>query len=220
MYKILFIDEQKEAQDEFLDYLDYYHDIDIEAEVMFPYQNIDEMIDEIIKMAPDATITDFRLNEYKTEISYNVPYNGVELVDKILSIRKDFPCFIMTTFDNEAVPASEDVNIVYVKNIIYNPDKENAKVTFLGRIKEQIRHYKAKIDNAETELKQLIELRKSGNATLEDEARLIELDSFLEQSFDKKVTIPSQYKELSNTEHLLNMLAKADELIKKLEDNK
>jgi hypothetical protein len=216
MYKILFIDEQKEAQDEFLDYLDYYHDVDIEVEVRFPYQSMDKMIEDIIKIAPDAIITDFRLNEYKTEVPYNVPYNGVELVDKFLSIRKDFPCFIMTTFDNEAVPASEDVNIVYVKNIIHNPDKENAKVTFLGRIKEQIGHYKARISSAEAELQRLLELKKAGNTTLEDEAHIIELDSFLESALDKRTTVPAEYKSLSNQKQLSELMGKVDELINKL----
>jgi len=215
MYKILFIDEQKESHDDFLDYVELYPDTDIEVEPMLPCPDMDKMTEVIIEKAPDAIIVDFRLNDNSPE---NIPYNGVELVNNLQSIRNGFPCFIMTTFDNEAVHYSDDVNIVYVKKILHNPEK--GTVTFLDRVKEQIRHYKTRISNAETELQRLLELRKSGEATIDDEARLIELDDFLEKAIDGKTTVPSQYKTLSNAKHLASILAKADELIKKLEENK
>jgi DNA-binding NarL/FixJ family response regulator len=218
MYKILFIDEEKEAHDDFRDYVDSLLITDVEICTMFPYNTIQETIDAIISENPDAVISDFELNEQKTDVPYNVPYNGVDLVTKFQSIRNDFPCFIMTAFDNQAVHSSNDVNIVYVKNILHNPEK--GIITFLERVKEQIRHYKTRISEAETELQRLLELRNSGQATLEDEARLIELDSFLEKALNNKTVVPSKYKELSNTEHLVKMLTKADEIIKKLEDNK
>jgi DNA-binding NarL/FixJ family response regulator len=219
MYKILFIDEQKEYHDDFLDYVDYYPNADIVADVVFPLNNLDEMIEEIIKKNPDAIICDFRLNEYKTEVNYTVPYNGVELVEKFLLIKEHFPCFIMTSFDNEVVPASEDVNIVYIKKIITASAKEEGEVKFLDKVKEQIRHYRSRISNAEAELKQLIELRNSGNATIDDESRLIELDTFLEKSLDGRTAIPTEYKSLSNQKQLSDLLEGVDTLIKKLEEN-
>jgi hypothetical protein len=219
MYKIIFIDEQQSALDKFLRYIDYYKDESVIAEVILPLGNISEMVVRIFENTPDAIITDYRLNEYKTDLNYNIPYNGMELVHAICEQRENFPCFVLTTFADEAIPASDDVNIIYEKEIIYKAGQEGTKVTFLNKVKEQIRHYKTKIENAETELNHLIELRKSGKATIEDETRLIKLDSFLEQSLGKKTTIPPQYKELSNTKHLVDMLAKADELIKKLEES-
>jgi DNA-binding NarL/FixJ family response regulator len=222
MYKILFIDEQKEAQDDFLDYVDFSTASDIKAKVMFPFNNIDETIDAILSENPDAIISDFELNELKTDIKYTVPYNGVELVTKFLSIKHGFPCFIMTAFDNKAVHSSEDVNIVYVKNILHKQSnqEEKATITFLDRVKEQIRHYRTKISDAETELMQLIELRKIGKATFEDETRLIELDTFLESTIDNRALIPSEYKESSNQKRLSDLLGSVNELVKKLEENK
>ena len=217
MYKILFIDEQKDEQSYFLDYIDRYPDANVEVEVIFPCQSMDEMIDAVININPDAIVSDFRLNEYKTDIGYNVPYNGVELAEKFQSIRDGFPCFIITSFDNDAIPASEDVNIVYVKSPIHNPNSEKNTVTFLDRVKEQIKHYKTRISNAETELQRLLELKKKENATLEDEARIIELDGFLENAIDKRTAIPTGYKSLSTQKQLSDLMGKVDELINKLE---
>ena len=38
------------------------------------------MIELIIKINPDAVVTDFMLNDAKVDIKYNVPYNGSILV--------------------------------------------------------------------------------------------------------------------------------------------
>jgi hypothetical protein len=217
MYKVLFIDEQQSALDKFLRYVEYYKDDSISAEVLLPLRNLDEMLDSIFDKAPDAIISDYRLNEYKTEIQYNVPYNGIELVHSIWSRRECFPCFVLTTFSDEAIPSSEDVNIVYEKEIIYKAGNEGTKVTFLNRIKEQIRQYRTRIFNAETELLQLLELRKDGQATLDNEARIIELDSFLEKIVDKRASIPAEYKMLSNQEQLSKLLSEVDKLIDKFD---
>jgi hypothetical protein len=222
MYKILFIDEQKEAHDDFLDYVEACTTADIEAKVMFPLNSIDETIESIISENPDAIISDFELNELKTAIKYTVPYNGVELLTKFLSIKYRFPCFIMTAFDDKAIHSSEDVNIVYVKSVLNKQanSEEKATITFLDRVKEQIRHYKTRISYAEIELKRLIELRNIGKATIEDEALLIELDTFWENATDKRSTIPAEYKSLSNQKQLSDLLEGVDALINELTKNK
>jgi hypothetical protein len=47
MYKILFIDEQKESHDDFLAYVGLSTATDIKPIVMFPKENIEETIDAI-----------------------------------------------------------------------------------------------------------------------------------------------------------------------------
>ncbi|EKB9755345.1 hypothetical protein OOU22_004426, partial [Salmonella enterica] len=83
----------------------------------------------------------------------------------------------------------------------------------------QITHYRARIDHSEKELKQLIELRKLGKATIVDENRIIELDHFLEQSVDRQSSVPKEFKELSNTQRLQEILSKVDNLLSKIEKN-
>jgi hypothetical protein len=164
-------------------------------------------------------VTDFRLNEMKTDIKYNVPYNGVELVQDLLKIRTSFPCFVLTAYDDLAVSESDDVNKVYIKNILHNNKEESkAKAKFLDRVIYQIEHYKSKINNAEKELIELIELRKSGKANISDEERIIKLDNFLENIIDSQHAVPPEFKTLSNEDRLNKLLSTVDEILKKVDN--
>ncbi|HEX8575306.1 MAG TPA: hypothetical protein VF677_03350, partial [Flavobacterium sp.] len=145
--------------------------------------------------------------------------NGVNLVEEFQSIRNHFPCFVLTALDDEAVNNSNDVNIVYVKNILYNKEEGNAKAKFLDRVISQIEHYKNRIESYKQELADLIEIRKKGDADIAVESRIIELDDFLEKSIDGKSVIPSEFKTLTNSNRLDNILNKVDKLLKKLDED-
>ena len=217
-YRLLFLDEELEFHDHFKDYVDYQEDPDIEVLVEFPKSSLQEMLDSIFDMSVDAVISDYRLNEFKIDIDYNVPYDGIELLEKIQEIRKDFPCFIMTAFDANAVDNSQDVNMVYDKGVLLDPTVEDGKnVRFIKKVLKQIDHYKRKLDNAEKELCDLIEKRSKQDASIEDEKRLIELDNLLENSIDRRGEIPNEFKELSNQNRLSELIKKADEIINKYE---
>jgi len=217
MYKILFIDEEDDAIDDFKDYADETttsEQILIVAE--FPQPTLEEMIQTIIKINPDAIITDFMLNEKKTSIKYGVEYNGIDLVKNFTSKRDGFPCFVMTSFDDDAVKESDDVNIVYIKEILHSEKSSNVKASFLEKVVSQIAHYRSRIESCENELKALIELRNNGKANINDENRIIVLDQFLEQSIDRQSSIPMEFKELSNTNRLNEILLKVDNLLSKI----
>lgn len=218
MYKILFIDEEKDTLEDFEEFVeDFPSKVELKPLTSFPLPSKDEMIEYIIKLAPDALVADFRLNEMKNDIKYNVPYNGVDLVEEYQSIRNNFPCFVLTALDDEAVNQSDDVNIVYIKNILYNKEEGNAKAKFLDRVLGQIEHYKSRIENAKKELIELVSLREAGKADIYIESKIIELDDFLEKSIDAKNSIPSEFKTLSNSNRLNSILNKVDELLKKID---
>jgi hypothetical protein len=52
------------------------------------------------------------------EENSNISFDGLELVKEILDETPQFPCFILTSFDSEAVTQGEDVNIVYIKGLM------------------------------------------------------------------------------------------------------
>ncbi len=126
----------------------------------------------------------------------NVPLDYLQNeCEEFLKYRQSFPCFVLTAFDDLAVSASEDVNKIYIKNILHNNKEESkAKAKFLDRVINQIEHYQTKIKNAEAELLELIKLRESGKANISDESRIIELDCFLENVIDRRSSIPPEYK--------------------------
>ena len=52
---------------------------------------------------------------------------------------------------------------------------------------------------------------------MKDEGRIIELDSFLEQTIDASAAIPDEMKHLSNMDRLNSLIGKVDQLISKFE---
>lgn len=213
-YKIIFIDEEKNQHNSFADYMDRYED-KVDLVCMYPAKCIEDTIEQVDEYHPDAIISDYKLNDIKENIKYNVPFNGSELMDAYLQERPEFPCFVLTSFDDEAVNSSHDVNIVYLKNVLNKP--EEGKITFAERIIQQIEHYKKRIEDAQVEIEQLIEKRRKGNADIKSEQRLIDLDGFVEQSLGMSSAVPAEMKNLSNMERLKTLISKTDELLSKLE---
>lgn len=221
MYRILFIDEEQDDIDSFKDYIEE-KDVDKSFEVIstYPLGELDDMLEAIWSSHVDAVITDFMLNEIKENINYNVPYNGVELVHEISSKREDYPCFVMTAFDDDAVGQSEDVNIVYIKGILHGTEKEStAKATFLDRVKNQILHYRSKLDNAEKRLLELIEKGEKEILNASEEEEMVYLDSLIEKSLDKESVVPKIVKEKKESESLVELLKMVDELTNKLDSD-
>lgn len=216
-YKIIFIDEEETQHDAFLDYFDSVCP-DVTPECLFPKSSLEEMLDLIEEKCPDAIVTDFRLNEIRININYNVSFNGIELINYVRKHLDNFPCFVITSFDDDAINNSDDVNLVYIKDILKpNKEKNNAKLTFADRIKSQIDKYRARKANARTELTKLLAKREKGIADLYDEERIIELDTLLEKSLDACDSIPERLKSLSNIDRLNSLINKVDQLIEKME---
>lgn len=219
-FRVLFIDEERDSFDDFLDYVEKSNRAgEIEPITELPLEDLDAMIEKIINLNPDAIITDFNLNEKRVDIDYNIPYNGTELLETFLSIREGFPFFVLTAFDDIAINETNDVNKVYVKNILHKSKKEEAskaKATFLDRVIASINHYSSKLKKAEEDLLKLLEKKKAKETNYEEEQKIIELDSFIEKSIDKSSSIPVDYKISSNADRLGELLSKVDELINKV----
>lgn len=213
-YKVLFIDEEKRQQDEFADFMDKYLDR-VDLTCCFPLSGLDETIAMIDEYHPDAIVSDFKLNDIKEDITYNVGFDGSELMDAYLNERPGFPCFVLTSFDDQAIYRSHDLNIVYLKKDLH-PGKDD-KTTFADRIIQKIVNYQTEIAKSQSRLDELISLRRNGQATSEDEQELIALDSFLECSLGKKTQVPDGMKQLSNMNRLNDLIDKADAILSKLE---
>lgn len=211
----MFIDEESTQHEDFEDHFEEYWP---EAKVIcvFPSPTLNEMMEEIEQHQPNAIVVDFQLNDKKTDVDYNVCYNGIELLKEIQAQKFDFPCFVLTSYDDDAVADSDDVNFVYIKkNLHFSSDE--GKVSFAQRVKSQIDKYLARIENAKAELSVLLEKRKSGKANVKDEGRIIELDSFLEKTMDATGAIPDEMKHLSNMERLNSLIDKVNQLICKFD---
>lgn len=215
-YKVLYIDESQDDIDDFLYYLESKDSSKkFNVESLFPERTLDDMIEKIIDQKADAIVVDFKLNDLKNSIDYNVPYNGVELAEKVLEIKKDFPCFVITSYDNDAIRVSKDVNLVYIKDIFHgSEDRTEARASFIDKIENQIIHHRQAIDSAHSELYRLEMKAQNEGLNAVEEARIVELDTFLEATINQQNMIPKPLKSYDNLAKLYKLIDSTDELLK------
>lgn len=213
-YKVLFVDEEIAQQDLFIKHFKSIFP-DIKPLCEFPLGSLDAMLDKIWSLCPDAIITDFQLNEIKEDIQYTVKYDGIELLKALRNRRAYFPCFVMTSFDDEAVNVSDDVNLVYGKSQLWTTH-EHEKVSFAARVIQQIDKYRARIKSAERELASLLTKRNTGDVNVYEEDRIIELDTFLERALGDQDAVPKELKKFTNLDRLNKLIGKVDELLSRI----
>ena len=210
-YKILFVDEEVEALENFQYYIHHRNsDKEVSLTAMVPHDKLEELLSYIEVENFDAIITDHKLNEKKASIEYD----GLELVSAIQAKKNNFPCFVLTGWDKDAVENGDDANIVYLKN--FEDPEGDSHATFLDKIKNQILKYRKKIKSAKIELLELISKSRKNHLNAQEEARLVELDSFIEKSTDQKSAIPKHLKGTKNLDEIHKMIDSTDKLLKEL----
>jgi hypothetical protein len=212
-YKILFVDEEEEALENFQYYVHTRNsDNAVYLTAMIPHDKLDELLEYIEVQNFDAIITDHKLNEKKSSIEYD----GIDLVRAIQIQKENFPCFILTGWDKDAVEHGDDVNIVYVKNS-EDPDGDK-HATFLDKIKNQILKYRRKIQDSENELLELVEKSHTHPLNAKEESRVVELDTFIENATNKQSSLPKELKGTPNLDKLHKMIDSTDKLLEQLRE--
>lgn len=142
MYKVIYIDESK--QDAFLIKTHFHnstHETGITIDFLLPKEELDDMIQHILDQQPDAVISDYLLNELKTDITHQVNYTGVDLIKGILNRKHGLPTFVVTSHDDEASDSIDDVNQVYGKGEL------ESNTPFSLRVSKQIIKYESPLKN-------------------------------------------------------------------------
>ena len=207
-YKVAYIDEVDR------DIRSFKRSVLLRANVKFdvitvkPKSSIEDTVSEVFEQYADAVVADFRLSEEDPKVHYN----GSDVIKQVLETRKDFPVFILTSFEDDAIDKGFDVNIVYEKKDIQSDSN------FFNRVITQIKKHKAKIESAEIRLLELIEKKKNEPLLQSEEKEFLDLDILIEGSLDKRAIIPDDLKINSNTERLESILKKADEIIKEVKN--
>lgn len=224
-YQILFIDEEKSAHGKFKrNFLDNNRER-FSGSSVFPSPSLEAMMAVIFEKNPDAVLTDFSLNEYKTDFNYEVEYDGKDLSNEIHARRQGFPVFITTSLGDDAARGGADVKIIHEKYGSFNDgQKENSgasadkqHLTFADKLFHEIKAYKQFLEDSSNEFDSLLNKRNSseGGLGLSEEERLIELDGILEDLIDRKSKIPEDLKIPSNASRLEAILTLANNILKK-----
>jgi HPt (histidine-containing phosphotransfer) domain-containing protein len=205
-YKIAYVDESDTDTRKFQRFSYNY----FEVIPIIPNDSIEETCNTILESHVDAIISDFDFSEQLS----TVHYDGTDLVSLFLKKREDFPVFILTSYEDDAISKGEDVNIIYEKKEMDEGEK------FLERVKAQIEKYKHKLETDENRLLELIYESKKRKLNATEMEELSELDSKIEKALDKESRIPNILRDDKEASDLSELLKKVDELAKKLEEKK
>lgn len=204
--KIAYIDEDESDTRKFQRFSFNYFDV-----IPFiPKVSIEETCTDILDSHVDAIISDFDFAEQLSTIHYD----GTDLVSLFLKKRENFPVFILTSYEDDAISKGEDVNIIYEKKEMDEGE------TFLQRVKAQIEKYKYKLEVEENRLLELIAESKKRKLDASEREELAELDSKIEKALDKESRIPNILRDDKEASDLSELLKKVDELATKLENKK
>lgn len=221
-FKILVIDEElseiEKVQCEFDPWIE---EGLFEVKPLLPIPSKVEMIDRIIEEKPDAIIVDYQLNRVKKDIgNIQINYNGAALILEFLNKRTGFPCFIASSYENDAVDDKKtmDVNIIYSKSELNNPTSK--QIRFRERVKKQIIKYNRIVKEKQERLDSLIEKRRNAPLSLKEEEELIELDTYLEHTLNKENAVPKELKRISNQDKLKELIMLTQEFMEILKNGK
>ena len=178
------------------------NDFDVVTYELNENTTLESLFREVLESGVSALVIDYDLKDKEF-----VRFNGEEIVDKINEELHNFPLIIFTAYEDEALDAVEDPNIVYEKE-----GMGDEKQTLLKRIRIKIDSYRKNLDESEEELLKLTEKSDREGLSAWEEDRMIELDNFLEKSVSKRDKIPSAWKRPGGLEKLNELVRKTDEL--------
>ncbi|GIO40338.1 hypothetical protein [Paenibacillus apis] len=204
IYRIGYIDDEDDVVRQFqINMMD-----DFEVIALKLKESIDDMVEDIIDSKVAGLVVDYNLNSSQS----NIHYNGVEVVRELLNTIKDFPCYVLTSFESEAENTLLDPDLIRDKNFV---SKE--REFFVHKFKTKIESYDKRIELYKQEILGLLELYPNLNSKQEE--RLIELDDILEKNSNGYKTLPSEVKKISNDARLDRLIQLSEALVNELRDD-
>lgn len=176
-----------------------------------PKEDLNSFISELLNSDAEAFVSDYRLNEYRNDVQEAIQYTGADLIEALLSIRHEFPCFVLTSYDNDAIQRMTNVNYVYSKEILTLSSQSEI---FIKKIRAQIEHYNASINEASVRFFDLQEKSIEKYLSEQEENELLALDAFLENSLNRRNALPAEKKNQLAIGKIEELLSSTNELLK------
>jgi hypothetical protein len=181
---IAYVDESEDERSNF-------HGDAIDSELfdqiitLHPDDKLEDLVAKLVELRIDALISDFNLSDAGPKT-----YTGAEVVEAFLRVRNDFPCFIMTSYAEDAMISSSDVNRVYSKD---RQKEQSTRRNLFKRISYQVDHHRARLEEWEAEFDALAAIAPDA-LTAPQADRLLHLDSLLEAHFSADQAVAGSIK--------------------------
>jgi hypothetical protein len=182
-----------------------------------PQADLIDFVEELVNSDVEAFVADFRLNEYRKDVKEAITYTGADVIEKLLSLKQDFPCFVLTSYDNDAIQQVNNVNYVYSKEVLTD---EKQAVKFIDKIRVQIEHYERTMNDISSRFFALLEKSELEELSEDEELELLDLDTTLERAFYKFKALPIEKKNKLALGKIDELLSSTNELLKLLRERK
>lgn len=177
-----------------------------------PEGTLDDTIQQIIELHCKVLITDYRLSDHKPDVEFN----GADLVRAFRDRFADFPCFVTTSFPDQAVDEKLDTNMVFPKSDFLNREEaQNSDLPFFKRVKKKIAEHERQIADAQAELEHLSSQAQERDLDAWETQRFLDLDSYLESVLGAQFAIERHVK-VRALEPFDRLIGQTEELIEKI----
>ena len=217
-YSIAYIDEDKGWINTF--YHTFKNDLDITRIEVNSESSIESILAKLHESNHDAIVTDYLLEE-----NAEVPFNGNKIVDEIKRIRPHFPIVMLTSYPTQAIGHTDDVHIIYNKDILtVENDKDQEELdVFKTKIQSNISNYYRKIEDTNTRIEKLIEKRNNQGLDIPEEEELTKLYILFDELNPEGKDLPANLihrDSISKLNEFVNETKEILEELKKLNQKK
>ena len=168
--------------------------------------NMEDTSDLLKQNQVDCVLIDYRLSSYTT-----VNYTGIDLANYLSNLWRSFPIFVLTSYEDD-IYAKEIFDVYQVFNFDRYLNDTDERIELNTKVIEQILKYRKERIAWEQEL---IELLPRAGENAQIDARIIQLDGFVESAVDGAHSIPAEVKRQLAGGKIDSLLEKLDRLIEK-----
>lgn len=168
--------------------------------------NMEDTSDLLKQNQVDCVLIDYRLSSYTT-----VNYTGIDLANYLSNLWRGFPIFVLTSYEDD-IYAKEIFDVYQVFNFDRYLNDTDERIELNTKVIEQILKYRKERIAWEQEL---IELLPRAGENAQIDARIIQLDGFVESAVDGAHSIPAEVKRQLAGGKIDSLLEKLDRLIEK-----
>ena len=195
MAELVYVDEQESQANQVVrSAVASGHFAEDQVAAVLPEPTLEATIESILAHHCRALIADYRLSEHMAEVEFN----GAELVREYQRRFDRFPCFVATSFAEEAIQESIDTNIVFPKSDFLlagsSGESFDTELPFFLRVRRKVDEYGSYVEATVAEFNELAEAGEQGKLTVQQVERLVELDGVVEALRGKSVAVASHLK--------------------------
>ena len=177
-----------------------------------PESTLEDTIQQVIELHCKVLITDYRLSDHKPDVEFN----GADLVRAFRDRFADFPCFVTTSFPDQAIDETLDTNMVFPKSDFLNREEaRNSDLPFFKRVRKKIAEHDRQVEAAKAELERLSSQALERDLDAGETQRFIDLDGYLESVLGAQFAIERHVK-VRALEPFDRLIGQTEELIEKI----